>query len=187
VEFGPLPKTSTGKIQKYVLREREWKGARSDSGAAMLDDIARCDTNTRKQGDEGLGKPLPICRPGTAITAHSITAGYSPTAAQLDGADILAAGNDNIFHAIAQFDCPTGWRTPISPLWNQPPANAFLVAAGQRSNRASPRCLASPPRPALLWVTVGNYDLLWVTVDGVLVWFGSGMVTRSVTCWSAII
>jgi acyl-CoA synthetase (AMP-forming)/AMP-acid ligase II len=24
VEFGPLPKTSTGKIQKYVLREREW-------------------------------------------------------------------------------------------------------------------------------------------------------------------
>jgi fatty-acyl-CoA synthase len=23
-EFGPLPKTSTGKIQKYVLREREW-------------------------------------------------------------------------------------------------------------------------------------------------------------------
>jgi fatty-acyl-CoA synthase len=27
VEFGELPKTSTGKIQKYVLREREW-GAR---------------------------------------------------------------------------------------------------------------------------------------------------------------
>jgi fatty-acyl-CoA synthase len=26
VEFGPLPKTSTGKIQKYVLREKEWKG-----------------------------------------------------------------------------------------------------------------------------------------------------------------
>jgi len=26
VEFGPLPKTSTGKIQKFVLREREWKG-----------------------------------------------------------------------------------------------------------------------------------------------------------------
>ncbi len=26
VEFGPLPKTSTGKIQKYVLREREWAG-----------------------------------------------------------------------------------------------------------------------------------------------------------------
>lgn len=25
VEFGDLPKTSTGKIQKYVLREREWK------------------------------------------------------------------------------------------------------------------------------------------------------------------
>jgi acyl-CoA synthetase (AMP-forming)/AMP-acid ligase II len=24
VEFGPLPKTSTGKIQKYVLRNREW-------------------------------------------------------------------------------------------------------------------------------------------------------------------
>jgi fatty-acyl-CoA synthase len=26
VEFGPLPKTSTGKIQKYVLRERQWAG-----------------------------------------------------------------------------------------------------------------------------------------------------------------
>ena len=26
VEFGDLPKTSTGKIQKYVLREREWAG-----------------------------------------------------------------------------------------------------------------------------------------------------------------
>jgi fatty-acyl-CoA synthase len=24
IEFGELPKTSTGKIQKYVLREREW-------------------------------------------------------------------------------------------------------------------------------------------------------------------
>jgi fatty-acyl-CoA synthase len=26
VEFGPLPKTSTGKIQKFVLRKREWAG-----------------------------------------------------------------------------------------------------------------------------------------------------------------
>jgi len=26
VEFGPLPKTSTGKIQKYMLREKEWAG-----------------------------------------------------------------------------------------------------------------------------------------------------------------
>ena len=26
VEFGPLPKTSTGKIQKYVLRNRAWAG-----------------------------------------------------------------------------------------------------------------------------------------------------------------
>ena len=26
VEFAELPKTSTGKIQKYVLREREWAG-----------------------------------------------------------------------------------------------------------------------------------------------------------------
>jgi fatty-acyl-CoA synthase len=24
IEFGPLPKTSTGKVQKFVLREREW-------------------------------------------------------------------------------------------------------------------------------------------------------------------
>ena len=26
VEFGPLPKTSTGKVQKFLLREREWSG-----------------------------------------------------------------------------------------------------------------------------------------------------------------
>ena len=26
VEFGELPKTATGKIQKYVLRDREWQG-----------------------------------------------------------------------------------------------------------------------------------------------------------------
>ena len=26
VEFGELPKTATGKIQKFVLREREWAG-----------------------------------------------------------------------------------------------------------------------------------------------------------------
>ena len=24
VEFGPLPKTSTGKVQKFVLRDRAW-------------------------------------------------------------------------------------------------------------------------------------------------------------------
>ena len=29
VEFGALPKTATGKIQKYVLREREWAGRES--------------------------------------------------------------------------------------------------------------------------------------------------------------
>ena len=26
VAFGPLPKTSTGKVQKFVLREPEWAG-----------------------------------------------------------------------------------------------------------------------------------------------------------------
>ena len=25
VEFGPLPETSTGKVQKYLLREQEWR------------------------------------------------------------------------------------------------------------------------------------------------------------------
>jgi fatty-acyl-CoA synthase len=28
IEFGPLPKTSTGKVQKFRLRDREW--ARQD-------------------------------------------------------------------------------------------------------------------------------------------------------------
>jgi fatty-acyl-CoA synthase len=34
VEFGPLPKTSTGKVQKHVLREREWAGSETRIGAA---------------------------------------------------------------------------------------------------------------------------------------------------------
>jgi fatty-acyl-CoA synthase len=34
VEFGPLPKTSTGKVQKYVLREKEWAGHTLRIGAA---------------------------------------------------------------------------------------------------------------------------------------------------------
>jgi fatty-acyl-CoA synthase len=34
VEFGPLPKTSTGKVQKFVLREREWAGRETRVGAA---------------------------------------------------------------------------------------------------------------------------------------------------------
>ena len=29
IDFGPLPKTSTGKVQKFVLREREWSGRTS--------------------------------------------------------------------------------------------------------------------------------------------------------------
>jgi fatty-acyl-CoA synthase len=33
VEFGPLPKTSTGKIQKFVLRQREWEGQDSQVGS----------------------------------------------------------------------------------------------------------------------------------------------------------
>jgi len=33
VEFGPLPKTSTGKIQKFVLRDREWAGRDKRIGA----------------------------------------------------------------------------------------------------------------------------------------------------------
>jgi fatty-acyl-CoA synthase len=34
IEFGPLPKTSTGKVQKFVLREREWAGRDTRVGAA---------------------------------------------------------------------------------------------------------------------------------------------------------
>jgi len=34
VEFGPLPKTSTGKIQKFVLRNREWAGQDARIGRA---------------------------------------------------------------------------------------------------------------------------------------------------------
>jgi fatty-acyl-CoA synthase len=33
IEFGPLPKTSTGKVQKFVLREREWVGRETRVGA----------------------------------------------------------------------------------------------------------------------------------------------------------
>ena len=34
IEFGPLPKTSTGKVQKYVLRKAEWAGRDTGIGAA---------------------------------------------------------------------------------------------------------------------------------------------------------
>jgi fatty-acyl-CoA synthase len=34
IAFGPLPKTSTGKIQKFVLRDREWTGLDKRIGAA---------------------------------------------------------------------------------------------------------------------------------------------------------
>ena len=34
IEFGPLPKTSTGKVQKFRLREREWAGREKRIGAA---------------------------------------------------------------------------------------------------------------------------------------------------------
>ncbi len=33
VEFGPLPKTSTGKVQKFALREQEWSGHDTRLGA----------------------------------------------------------------------------------------------------------------------------------------------------------
>ncbi len=33
VEFGPLPKTSTGKIQKFILRQREWAGQDKQVGS----------------------------------------------------------------------------------------------------------------------------------------------------------
>jgi fatty-acyl-CoA synthase len=33
VEFGPLPKTSTGKIQKFILRQREWAGQEKQVGS----------------------------------------------------------------------------------------------------------------------------------------------------------
>jgi acyl-CoA synthetase (AMP-forming)/AMP-acid ligase II len=32
IEFGPLPKTSTGKTQKFVLRQREWAGQDTQVG-----------------------------------------------------------------------------------------------------------------------------------------------------------
>jgi fatty-acyl-CoA synthase len=34
IEFGPLPKTSTGKVQKFALREREWTGRETRVGTA---------------------------------------------------------------------------------------------------------------------------------------------------------
>jgi fatty-acyl-CoA synthase len=34
IEFGPLPKTSTGKVQKFVLREQEWAGQDKRIGGA---------------------------------------------------------------------------------------------------------------------------------------------------------
>lgn len=33
IEFGSLPKTSTGKVRKFALREREWSGRETRVGA----------------------------------------------------------------------------------------------------------------------------------------------------------
>jgi acyl-CoA synthetase (AMP-forming)/AMP-acid ligase II len=33
LEFGPLPKTSTGMVQKFALREREWGERKTRVGA----------------------------------------------------------------------------------------------------------------------------------------------------------
>ena len=39
VDFGTLPKTSTGKVQKYVLRDREWVGRNTRD---QLNSVAWC-------------------------------------------------------------------------------------------------------------------------------------------------
>jgi acyl-CoA synthetase (AMP-forming)/AMP-acid ligase II len=36
IEFGPLPKTSTGKVQKFVLRDREWAGQDKKIGGCSI-------------------------------------------------------------------------------------------------------------------------------------------------------
>jgi fatty-acyl-CoA synthase len=33
VEFGELPRTSTGKVQKFVLRDKEWQGREKAIGS----------------------------------------------------------------------------------------------------------------------------------------------------------
>jgi fatty-acyl-CoA synthase len=47
VEFGDLPKTSTGKIQKYVLREREWKGREQRFAGGALAGLQRARDGAR--------------------------------------------------------------------------------------------------------------------------------------------
>ena len=47
VEFGDLPKTSTGKIQKFVLRDKEWGGARRRST-----EWPRCSQHPRSIADQ---------------------------------------------------------------------------------------------------------------------------------------
>lgn len=39
VEFGDLPKTATGKIQKFVLREKEWKGKNVRIQGSIIQDL----------------------------------------------------------------------------------------------------------------------------------------------------
>ena len=95
----------------------------------MLDDIARCDTNTRKQGDESLGNLSPfVVRNGNHGAFHYGRMTHDRLL-NFNGADILAAGNDNVFLAIAQFDCPI--RVAHSNIAAMEPAacECFLVAA----------------------------------------------------------
>jgi hypothetical protein len=41
IEFGPLPKTSTGKVQKYLLREQEWASREVRIGARGVHKLSR--------------------------------------------------------------------------------------------------------------------------------------------------
>jgi acyl-CoA synthetase (AMP-forming)/AMP-acid ligase II len=54
VEFVPLPKTSTGKVQKYVLRDREW--ARHDKR------VARAHVQSRTQDSRAYDRGFPPVR-----------------------------------------------------------------------------------------------------------------------------
>ena len=88
VEFGDLPKTSTGKVQKFVLREREWAGPRRSASTETRGRVLRARTRCTSARDKVLQVVLGI---NVAMFLDELVAGLIShlTALIADSVDML--------------------------------------------------------------------------------------------------
>ena len=67
---------------------------------------------------------------GTAMTAHSITAGWETTACSTSMVEMFSPPLMMMSFMRSRSSMePSGWLTPRSPEWNQPPLKALAVAS----------------------------------------------------------